>query len=57
MTDGEFESFITYGNLKTFENYEYHDNQKLSLNSQRAYVVGSFEIQKYTSESSEIKKY
>ncbi len=56
MTNEEFESFITNGNLKTFENYEYNSNQKSTLNSQRVYVVGSFEIQKRPTEPSGIKK-
>lgn len=56
MTNDEFESFITNGDLKAFENYEYNGNQKLALNSQRIYVVGSFEIQKSSTESSGIKK-
>ncbi len=56
MTNDEFESFITNGDLKTFENYEYNGNQKSTLNSQRVYVIGSFEIQKHSTESSGIKK-
>lgn len=56
MTNDEFESFITNGDLKTFENYEYNGNQKSALNSQRVYVVGSFEIQNHSTESSGIKK-
>lgn len=56
MTNDEFESFITNSDLKTFENYEYNGNQKSALNSQRAYVIGSFKIQKHSTESSGIKK-
>lgn len=56
MTNSEFESFITNGDLKFFENYEYNHNKKSVLNSLRVYAVGSFEIQKHLTESAGIKK-
>lgn len=56
MTDDEFESFIANGDFKIFENYEYNGTQKSALNSQRVYVVGSFEILKHPTESSGIKR-
>lgn len=57
IANDEFEQFITNGTLKTFKNYEIiNGNQKSPLNSQRTYVVGSFEIQKQQTDTSSVKK-
>lgn len=56
MTNDEFEDFITNGVLKDFDNYEYINGKRADLNTQRTYVIGSFEIQKEQSETSGIKK-
>ena len=56
LTDDEFESFISNGDIKSFKNYEYvNGNQMSPLDSQRLYVVGSFEIQKQQIDSSGLK--
>ena len=47
MTNEEFENFVNNGTLKSFNNYEYiNGNEKVILNQDRAYVVGSYEINK-----------
>lgn len=44
LSTAEFLDFLDRGSLKSFENYEYSDSQKVTYPSLRTYVVGSFEI-------------
>lgn len=46
LSNEEFEEFVNNGEIKSFEEYEYIDNQKQPLDSRREYIVGSFRIEK-----------
>lgn len=46
MSNAEFNEFVTKGIVKSFDNYEYVNNQKKFLESKRSYIVGSFEFEK-----------
>lgn len=45
MSNEDFETFVNRGVLKTFDNYEFvNNNEKRLLNNQRSYIVGVSEI-------------
>jgi len=47
LSNEEFVEFASLGSLKAFDNYEYtNDYQKKSVDPQRLYIIGSFEIKK-----------
>lgn len=54
MSNEEFEDFVGGGTLKTFDNYEFVDNNKKTLSNRRLYIVGIYKIEKENSTS--IKK-
>lgn len=48
MSNEEFEEFVDKGILKTFDNYEYVNNntERRALNNQRLYIIGAYKIEK-----------
>lgn len=54
LTNEEFSEFINSGNVKTFDEYCYVGNTKKTLDKQRMYVIGEYEIKKENSISSSL---
>ena len=54
LTNEEFLEFINSGNVKKFDEYCYVGNTKKTLDKQRMYVIGEYEIKKENSISSSL---
>lgn len=54
LSNEEFEEFVASGTLKSFREYKFVDGKAVALDSERTYVVGSYEIKK--EDTSGIKK-